>query len=103
MIIATSLVMDRLRKRLLELTPELPEDQASPAAMEQFVLVHGQEHDAEEAYRYYLSEKYGGDYSEIDAFEFAAGCRFYAMADVQDSWLIALNGTYFRLDGVTEE
>lgn len=45
MIIATSLVMDRLRKRLLERTPELPEEQIMPA-MEKLIQQHGEERDA---------------------------------------------------------
>lgn len=103
MIVATDLVLDRLRKRVLELHPELSAECLSPA-MEKFVQDQGEEHDAEEAYRYYLSEKYGADYSgALDQSEFAAGCRSYAMADVQDSWLISFDGCYFRLDGVTEE
>lgn len=102
MIIATSLVMDRLRKRLLELTPELPEDQVLPA-IERFIQEQGEEHDAEEAYRYYLSEKYDHAFPDaLDSDELAAGSRSYAMADVDDSYLIALDGSYFRLEGITE-
>ncbi|MBU6454380.1 MAG: hypothetical protein KGS72_21610 [Cyanobacteria bacterium REEB67] len=82
--------------------------------MEHIVETEGEKVDIEELYRDLLDEIYEpvrfGDleYSpatvleSVDPTAFRMGANEYADSEMEDSRLIYLNGTYFRLDGITE-
>lgn len=114
MIVATTRVLNRLEKLALEHLPATANTADMEALMEQLVKEQGEEFDIVDAYREAIDER--NPAAEIDGQEFkasailealnpslfSAGCNQNAMGEIQDSWLIKLDGRYYRLDGVTD-
>lgn len=82
--------------------------------VEHLVRDDGEEVDMAELYRDLLDEIYEPvrfgelEYSPstvleaVDSVAFRMGCNEYADGEVQDGRLIELNGSYYRMDGITE-
>lgn len=114
MIVATTRVLKRLEKLALEHLPATANRAEIEARMEQLVKDQGEEFDIVDAYREAIDER--NPAVEIDGQEFKAsailealnptsfstGCSQNAMGEIQDSWLIELDGRYYRLENVTD-